>query len=120
MGFLPWIYLLGERRHFKSIGWHLLCHGSLHGVGTGAQGSDLNERQLDARRRIHEALQALGGISSPAGSCVWHIVGLQRSVREWATRQGWGGRPVRQKQAQGILIAALGVLAGHLGYDRAA
>ena len=55
---------------------------------------DLNERQLDARRRVHEALQALGGISSPAGSCVWHVVGLQRSVREWAIRQGWGGRPV--------------------------
>jgi hypothetical protein len=26
-------------------------------------------------------------------------------------RQGWGGRPVRQEQAQGILIAGLGILA---------
>jgi hypothetical protein len=68
--------------------------------GTG-RAPELNERQLDARRRVHEALQALGGISSPAGSCVWHVVGLQRSVREWAIRQGWGGRPVRQEQAQG-------------------
>jgi hypothetical protein len=77
---------------------------------------DLNERQLDARRRVHDdAMQAPGGISSPAGSCVWHIVGLQRSVREWALRQGWGGRPVRQEQAQGILVAALGVLAAHIG-----
>jgi hypothetical protein len=41
-------------------------------------------------------------------------------VREWALRQGWGGRPVRQEQAQGILVAALGVLAGDLGYGRAA
>jgi hypothetical protein len=73
---------------------------------------DLNEWQLDARRRVHAAMQGLGGINSPAGSCVWHVVGLQRSVREWATRQGWSGRPVRQEQAQGILIAALGVLAG--------
>jgi len=31
-------------------------------------------------------------------------------VREWAIRQGWGGRPVRQEQAQGILIAGLGML----------
>jgi hypothetical protein len=38
--------------------------------------------------------------------------GLQRSVREWAIRQGWGGRPVCQEQAQGILVAALGMLAG--------
>jgi Domain of unknown function (DUF6456) len=82
--------------------------------GTGHQ-PDLNERQLGARRRVYEAMQALGGISSPAGSCVWHVVGLQRSVREWAIRQGWGGRQVRQEQAQGILVAALGMLAAHFG-----
>ena len=80
--------------------------------GTGRE-PELNERQLHARRRVHETMQALGGLSSPAGSCVWHVVGLQRSVREWAMCQGWGGRPVRQEQAQGILIAALGVLATH-------
>jgi hypothetical protein len=83
--------------------------------GTGRE-PELNERQVDARLRVHEAMAALGGISSPAGSCVWHVVGLQRSVREWAIRQGWGGRPVRQEQAQGILVAALGMLAAHLGY----
>ena len=83
--------------------------------GTGRE-PELNGRQLDARRRVHEALEALGGISSPAGSCVWHVIGLQRSVREWAIRQGWGGRPVDHKAAGGILTAALGVLAAHLGY----
>jgi hypothetical protein len=86
--------------------------------GTGRD-PELNDRQLDARRRVHKVLEALGGLSSPAGSCVWHVVGLQRSVREWALRQGWGGRPVRQEQAQGILVAALGMLAAHLGYGAA-
>jgi hypothetical protein len=81
---------------------------------------DLNEQQIDARRRVHAAMQALGGIGSPAGSCVWHVVGLQRSVREWAIRQGWNGRPVRQELAQGILVAALGVLAAAFRYERAA
>jgi hypothetical protein len=83
--------------------------------GTGRE-PQLSERQLHARRHVHKAMAVLGGISSPAGSCVWHVVGLQRSVREWAMRQGWGGRPVRQEQAQGILVAALGVLTAHLGY----
>ena len=83
--------------------------------GTGRE-PEPSERQLHARRRVHQAMAALGGISSPAGSCVWHVVGLQRSVREWAMRQGWGGRPVDHKAAAGILIAALGVLAAHLGY----
>jgi len=34
-----------------------------------------------------------------------------------AIRQGWGGRPVRQEQAQGILVAALGVLAQQCSED---
>ena len=72
---------------------------------------DLNERQLDARRRVHAAMQALGGINSPAGSCVWHVIGCGCSIREWAIRRGWSGRPVRHEQAQGILVAALGMLA---------
>jgi hypothetical protein len=84
-----------------------------------ARAPDVNERQLHARNRVHKALQALGGISSPAGSCVWHVVGLQRSVREWAMRQGWRGQPVEQKQATGMFVAALGVLAWHLGYGEA-
>jgi len=85
----------------------------------GGGAPELTESQLDAKRRVHEAMQALGGLSSPAGSCVWHVVGLQRSVREWAIRQGWGGRPVRQEQAQGILVAALGMLAAQCGYSEA-
>jgi hypothetical protein len=80
------------------------------------QEPELSRRQLTARRRLHDAMEALGGMSSPAGSCVWHVVGLQRSVREWALRQGWAGRPIRQEQGQGILVAALGVLAGQFTY----
>ena len=85
--------------------------------GTGRD-PDLNDRQLHARRRVHKSLKALGGISSPAGSCVWHVVGLQRSVREWAIRQSWGRYPVRQEQVQGILIAALGMLVTHFGSEK--
>jgi hypothetical protein len=78
--------------------------------------SDLSDAQVGARERVARALDALGGHGSPAGSCVWHVVGMQCSIREWALRQGWGGRPVRQESAQGILVAALGVLAKHYGH----
>ena len=84
----------------------------------GGGAADFTDAQLEARRRIGNALDALGGFGSPAGSCVWHVVGLQRSIREWAMRQGWSGRPINEKQAQGILIAALGTLAGHYGYEK--
>ena len=76
---------------------------------------DLNDAQVGARERVARALDALGGHASPAGSCIWHVIGMQASIREWALRQGWGGRPVRQESAQGILIAALGVLVKHYG-----
>jgi hypothetical protein len=79
---------------------------------------ELSERQLDARRRVHEALQALGGISSPGGSWAWHVLGCQRSIREWAMRQGWRGRPLHVQQAQGIALATLDLLARHFGYRR--
>lgn len=86
--------------------------------GTGRE-PELNERQIQARRRVHETLEELGGLASPAGSCVWHVVGLQRSVRDWAFRQGWAGRPLDRNQAQGILIAALGMMAANGGRSEA-
>ena len=76
---------------------------------------EAGETQLAARRRVHRALLALGGHNSPAGSCGWHVLGCGRSVREWALRQGWSGRAVPVHQAHGILLAALGLLAGHYG-----
>lgn len=76
---------------------------------------DPGEGCLAARARVHRALRALGGPVSPAGSCAWHVLGCGRSVREWALRQGWGGRPVEVHQAHGILLAALGLLAAEEG-----
>lgn len=80
-----------------------------------ATGDTLTERTAAARHFVARALAALGGPASPAGSCVWHVVGCELSIREWAARQGWGGRPVGHVQAQGILVAALGMLAKHYG-----
>jgi hypothetical protein len=83
--------------------------------GTGRE-PDVNERQLHARRRVQEALQALGGHGSPTGSWAWHVLGCQSSLREWATRHGWSGRSLHVQQAQGIALAALDLLARHFGY----
>ena len=72
-------------------------------------------RQAEARKRVWQALTALGGIASPAGSCVWHVIGCEWTMREWALREGWGGRPLSPETAAGILIGALGVLQAHYG-----
>jgi hypothetical protein len=79
----------------------------------GSTAGTTSNRQLDARRRVSSALDALGGHDSPAGSCIWFVVGLEMSIREWAMRHGWSGRPVHGPVAQGMLAAALGTLASH-------
>ena len=78
-------------------------------------GTTLSERQVDARGRIARAMAALGGWDSAAGSCMWHVVGFECSIREWAMRHPWSGRVVNPAQAQGMVVAALGVLAAHYG-----
>ena len=68
-----------------------------------------------ARGAVWRAVQAVGGLGSPAGSCLWHVLGWEQSVKEWALEQGWSGRRVSQEAAAGILIAALGALESHYG-----
>jgi hypothetical protein len=85
-------------------------------VRVGAATADtMSLRQIDARRRVARAMDALGGHGSPAGSVVWFVVGLEMSIREWSARQGWSGRPVPQPIAGGMLVAGLGILAMHFG-----
>ena len=71
-----------------------------------------------ARADVWRAILAAGGIASPAGSCLWHVVGWEQSLKEWALGQGWNGRRVSQEAASGILIAALGALEMHFGMKR--
>ena len=100
----------------------LFRSAALDGIATtqfvrlgGTTADTMSSRQVDARRRVAGAMDALGGHDSPAGSCVWFVVGLEMSVREWAARRGWSGRPIPQPIAGGILVAALGILAMHVG-----
>jgi hypothetical protein len=100
----------------------LFRSASLDGIATtqfvrlgGATADPMSARQVDARRRVAGAMDALGGHGSPAGSAVWFVVGLEMSVREWSARQGWSGRPVPQPIAGGMLVAGLGILAMHFG-----
>jgi hypothetical protein len=81
----------------------------------GTRVDTLSTLQIDARRRVAAALDALGGHDSPGGSCAWFVVGLEFSVREWAMRQGWAGRTVHGPVGQGILVGTLGTLAMHFG-----
>jgi hypothetical protein len=67
-----------------------------------------------ARDVVWRAILAAGGLGSAGGSCLWHVLGWERTLKEWALEQGWNGRRVSQEAASGILIAALGALEAFL------
>ncbi len=76
----------------------------------------LIEKNSHSAKTVKGAMDAVGGASSPAGSALWYVVGLGLSVREWSSRLSWSGKPINVHEAKGVLIAALGVLAGWYGY----
>jgi hypothetical protein len=83
---------------------------------TGAVRTDAAEtgsRIERAREFVWRTIGAVGGFGSPGGSCLWHVVGWERSLKEWALGQGWNGRRVSPESASGILIAVLGTLDAH-------
>jgi hypothetical protein len=100
----------------QPVGGALVALGRDHGVGhcaslvigeatgsMGAEGGGVVEAQVDGAGHGASGCWKRSGTEG--------IIGLQRTVQEWAILQGWGGRPMRHEQAQGVLVAALGVLA---------
>jgi hypothetical protein len=75
-------------------------------------------RVENARKVVWQAVLAVGGPASAGGSCVWHVLGWQQTLKEWALKQGWNGRRVSQEAASGILIASLGALEAHFAASR--
>jgi hypothetical protein len=78
-----------------------------------SHGAETSWRIEKARRFVWQTISAVGGLGSPGGSCLWHVVGWERSLKDWALDQGWGGRRVSPESASGILIAVLGALDAH-------
>jgi hypothetical protein len=63
-----------------------------------------------ARWQVSGALDALGGMRTPSGSCAWHCLGLEMSLRAWALNSAWARRRIDHAVAAGILIADLSIL----------
>ena len=81
-------------------------------------GQMMVEKNAGAARAVRDALEAVGGSGSPAGSALWYVAGLGMSVRDWSIRLGWSGKAMSKEEGKGILIAALGMLARYYGYER--
>ncbi|WP_147395203.1 hypothetical protein [Azospirillum cavernae] len=86
--------------------------------GGGGVTRDQPAKVYRARDDVGRAIRALGGMGSPAANAVWDVLGLGLTVKEHAERTIFGaGRSLNPTAAKGILVASLGVLAWHYGYD---
>ena len=87
----------------------------------GQPGADLSEKAHQARAGIERLLQALGGRTSPVGSCVWAVLGEGRSLRDFAQSTVFGsGRSMSEKAASWTLIGGLGILVSVYGLEHRA
>lgn len=81
-------------------------------TGHGWQGGvPVGTRIQRARDEVWDTICSVGGIASPGGSVLWHVLGWGQSLSDWAALQGWANRKVTPHAAGGILIATLGMLA---------
>lgn len=81
--------------------------------GGGSSGLTMPEMVAQARASMGKAMDALGGSASFAGAAAWEILGMGRTVADYASAKGWGRGSVNPTEAKGHLKAALGILAAH-------
>ena len=107
----------GEDFHtlFMTAQLETLRAADLTRLSDGIRDLPLTLRQAEARKEIWRILKTVGGIASPAGSCLWHVVGSTATLKEWALHRGWNGRALSQEAASGVLIGALGALQAQFG-----
>jgi hypothetical protein len=87
-------------------------------ISGGRPDPDLNNMREKARDSAWRALLAVGGIASPGGSCIYTVLGWERTIKDWAFERSLSGDRVSQDVAKGIFISALGALESH--YERGA
>jgi hypothetical protein len=113
----PEMHQAGEDFHalFITAQLETLRAADLHRLPDGARELTITLRQAEARKEVWRVMKALGGVASPAGSCVWHVVGAAATLKEWALHHGWNGRTLSPEAASGVLIGALGALQSYFG-----
>jgi hypothetical protein len=64
----------------------------------------------NARDDVWRAICLAGGLASPAGSCLWLVIGWELPIDRWALEQSWHGRSSGTATALQILRDALALL----------
>ncbi len=99
--FRAW-FRLGQLDALRAADW------SRPFVSGGKRAPELSVSSERARREIGKAIRWVGGASSSPGSCLWHVIGLDESLRAWVASSS---RRFHQAGATGVLVVTLETLA---------
>lgn len=77
-------------------------------VDGGSKIPEVSFRAEYARNQIAKAIRWVGGSQSSQASCLWHVLGLEQSMRSWSREHP---RKITHLNASGVLAAALERLA---------
>jgi hypothetical protein len=80
-------------------------------VDGGGAAPEIEPRNERARTEISKAIRWLGGMGTSECSCLWHVIGLDQSLRKWAIEQSETVRRLDHKGASVVLAIALEKLA---------
>ena len=99
------------RAHFLRSGLrgNTCIHYESLGGGTGP--ANPSEYAVVCGPTVYRVLERLGGMNCLPGRAVWNVLGLGRTMAEWASAEG---RDVRE--AKGTLVGAISLLAKAYGY----
>lgn len=98
---------------FDRAGLEQLRAADMGRVPSGKSSGGPTAGQIEAREAVWIAICALGGLTSAAGGCVWHVLGHRDTLEQWTTRESFAFRAINRHIARGILIGALGALRAH-------
>ncbi len=89
--------------------------GRVPGLGRG----EVSDRVVESQERMWKVLCALGGPTTPTGSCARAVLGEGLTLKEFSERTHFSkGATLNVSAAKGVLVGALGVLAAYFGHAR--
>ena len=103
---------------FQASGLHELRAQDLSAMRGGVTDHHI-VRLIASRHQVWEAIEVLGGPQAPIALSAWHVLGMGRTLKDYARVEGFApDRPLHPMTAQGLLVGALSVLAAHYSRRR--
>lgn len=97
------------RSLFETAGFQKLKAQDLQrgGVTGGGASNDFDSRASDAAHMIGDIIEHLGGHGTPVSKAAWHVLGWEKTIRDWTDGERLPGRKLNEQVGRGLVIGAI-------------